>query len=435
MLLVFLANAICVLLASTIPLILVCRTAQMKNPRRYILAAICLEYFLWSLNNYILPAPSSAVEFWLNLLLFALTWYYALPKQRTVATLSIIVYLAAKFLATFVLSLVVYRAADSFHFSTEEISDPHTFAYALMCLVAACVTGPAMYLSHLILKKLLNHRTLSHWLLLILPVPLSQSVLVNIILRLVPYSYQVKGIWTTMVLGILFSILADICFFIGIFKIRKADQLESQVRMAEEQLNTQTGYHRQLQDNILSVNQIRHDLNNQLQAAYYLLEQGESAQVRKQLDVLRESIREKVGPSYSSNLMVDAVLSEKALRCQELGIRLNVSTEIPSELPIENAHLCSAFSNLLDNSIQGALQSGSAQPYIDLRAVLQAGCLVIHCINPSVAGAKGKSADPLRSHGLGLDILDRLAKKYDGSLDASCHDGLFDVTLIFRFTA
>lgn len=435
MLLVFLANAISVIPVSLIPLILVCRTAQMKNPRHYIFAGLCLQYLLWSLNNYILPAPSSVLEFWLNLLLFALTWYCALPKQRTIATLSIIVYMAAMFLATFVLSLAVFRAADFFHFSTEKISDPHTFAYALMCLVSVCITGPAMYLSHLILKKLLNHRTLSQWLLLILPVPLSQAILVNIILRLVPYSYQVKGIWMTMGLGILFSILADICFFIGILKIRKADQLESQVRMAEEQLNTQTGYYRQLQDNILSVNQIRHDLNNQLQAAYYLLEQGERAQVRKQLDVLRESIREKVGPSYSSNLMVDAVLSDKALRCQELGIRLNVSTEIPPELPIENAHLCSAFSNLLDNSIQGTLQSGSAQPYIDLRAVLQAGCLVIHCINPAAAGATGKSADPLRSHGLGLDILDRLAKKYDGSLDASYHDRLFDVTLIFRFAA
>ena len=103
MLPVFLANAICVLPASVIPPILVCRTAQMKNPRRYILAALCLEYFLWSLNNYILPAPSSVVEFWLNLLLFALTWYCALPKHRTVATLSIIVYMAAMFLATFVL--------------------------------------------------------------------------------------------------------------------------------------------------------------------------------------------------------------------------------------------------------------------------------------------------------------------------------------------
>lgn len=435
MLPVFIANAICVLPAAVIPPILVCRTAQMRNPRRYILASLLLEYFLWCLNNYLLPAPSSAAELLLNICLFALAWYYAAPEQRGTATLSIIVYMAAMFLATFVLSLVVYYAADFFHFSTEKISDPHTFAYALMCLVSVCITGPAMYLSHLILKKLLNRRALSHWLLLILPVPLSQAILVNIILRLVPYSYQVKGIWMTMGLGILFSILADICFFIGILKIRKADQLESQVRLAEEQLNTQTGYYRQLQDNILSVNQIRHDLNNQLQAAYYLLEQGESAQVRKQLDVLRESIREKVGPSYSSNLMVDAVLSDKALRCQELGIRLNVSTEIPPELPIENAHLCSAFSNLLDNSIQGALQSDSAQPYIDLRAVLQAGCLVIHCINPAAAGAKGKSADPLRSHGLGLDILDRLAKKYDGSLDASCHDGLFDVTLIFRFTA
>lgn len=435
MLLVFLVNAICVIPSCAIPLVLVCRTAQMKNPKHYIIAGFFLQYLLWALNNYILPAPSSALEFGMNTLIFALAWYCAVPKQRTIALLSIIVYMATAFLTTFVLSLTVFRAADFFHFSVEQITNPRTYSYALMCLVSICFVGPATYLSHLILKKLLSRRVLSHWLLLIVPVPLSQTILVNIILRLVPYSYQVKGIWATMVLGIAFSILADICFFIGILKIRKADQLESLVRMAEEQLNTQTGYYRQLQDNILSINQIRHDLNNQLQAAYYLLEQGETTQVRKQLDVLQESIRNRVGPSYSSNLMVDAVLSEKALRCQELGIRLNVSTEIPPDLPIENAHLCSAFSNLLDNSIQGVLQSGSSQLYIDLRAVLQAGCLIIRCKNPASASTKKASSDPLRSHGLGLDILERLAKKYDGSLDASYHDGLFDVTLIFHFTA
>lgn len=81
------------------------------------------------------------------------------------------------------------------------------------------------------------------------------------------------------------------------------------------------------------------------------------------------------------------------------------------------------------------LQSGSSQLYIDLRAVLQARCLIIRCKNPASASTKKASSDPPRSHGLGLDILKRLAKKYDGSLDASYHDGLFDVTLIFHFTA
>ena len=106
---------------------------------------------------------------------------------------------------------------------------------------------------------------------------------------------------------------------------------------------------------------------------------------------------------------------------------------MPPQLPIENAHLCSAFSNLLDNGIQGASNSGAAEKAIELRAAVQKDCLVIRCRNTAAAPEKKDRSDPLRSHGLGLDILSRLAKTYGGSFQAGYGDGEYTAILILRF--
>lgn len=430
--LIFFVNFVCVLPSTVITLSFVCKTAQMKNPRKYIFTCVCVGYVCWILNNYILPSPSSLIEFMTNLAWSIMTFCWAKPKQRLIAVLSFIVYLGDMFLSVFALSMLVSRLAYAWDISFASMGDAHTLTNALMSIISTCVIFPTQYLCYRVLRFLLNRRTLPEGLLLFLPVPISQAILVNVVLRLTPYSYQIADIRMTMAAGILFSIAADICFFMCISKMRKASQLKNQIRMAEEQLNTQTAYYRQLQDNILTVNQIRHDLSNQLQAAYHLLEKGEQGQARKQLDVLQESIREQVGPSYSNNLMVDAVLTEKAKSCREKGIQLSLAVEIPSKMSIENAHLCSAFSNILDNSICGALESGCEEPYIRLNAVVQKGYLTIRCVNSAVPPQRDKSSDPLRRHGLGLDILGQLAKQYHGNLETSCHAGAFDLTLILR---
>jgi len=372
------------------------------------------------------------IEFVTNLVWAVLTLCWAKPTQRLIAALSFVVYLCAMFLSVFMLSMLVSRLAYAWNIPFANMADTRTLTNALMSFISTCVIFPIQYLCYRVLRFLLIRHTLPEGLLLLLPVPISQAILVNVILRLTPYSYQVPDIRITMAAGILFSIVADISFFIGIAKMRKASQLKNQIRMAEGQLNTQTAYYRQLQDNILTVNQIRHDLNNQLQAAYHLLEKGEQGQARKQLDVLQEKLREQVGPSYSNNLMVDAVLTEKARVCRERGIQLRLTIEIPSEMSIENAHLCSAFSNILDNSIRGALESNREEPYIHMSAITQKGCLTIRCVNSASPPAKECPTDPLRQHGLGLDILRRLAGQYYGNLKTAYHEGMFDLTLILR---
>lgn len=136
---------------------------------------------------------------------------------------------------------------------------------------------------------------------------------------------------------------------------------------------------------------------------------------------------------YCGNLVVDAVLAEKCAECAAKGIGTRIQARLPKELPIDNAHLCSVFSNLLDNSISGSLESGADAPEICLDAFIKAGCMVVRCSNPAKKPARAKrELSPLRSHGLGLDILRQIAASYDGKLDTGYADGVYTTSLILN---
>ena len=97
---------------------------------------------------------------------------------------------------------------------------------------------------------------------------------------------------------------------------------------------------------------IRHDFNNQLAAAYRLIEQGERDSARGLLDHMRDRISANREYQYCGNAIVDAVIIEKEAVCREWHIPLSLELEIYEEQNIEPAHLCSVFSNLLDNAIR-----------------------------------------------------------------------------------
>lgn len=396
----YLAAVSAILLGSGYQYYLVTTNVPFRHPWLFVAVTDLGGAVIWSINNYVLPSGSAAMDLAAILEAILSTVLFATKGNKLKGALAMTVHMAVQIASMYIVGL---------------------FAFPIAAKLA--------------LDWLFRKNQITPWMLCFLPIPISQAIIVNLITRIVPYAGGTGGLPVAYTAAILFSVAADIGFFIGVHRVLQSNQLKDQVRMANEQLEVQTGYYRQLQESILSVNQIRHDLNNQLQAAYRLLEKGETDQVRQQLDGLRDSIQNRVGPRYSNNLMADAVFQDKTRLCREKGIALTISAEIPAELPMANAHLCSALSNILDNSIQGALKSGAEIPGIDLRAVFQAGCLIIRCVNSAAAGAASGSSDPLRIHGLGLEILDRLAKKYSGTLDYAFHDGQFDTTLIFHFEA
>ncbi len=432
----FLANVSLIFLENLLRNVILCKTLPVRWPGGLVWGGTSVMTLLWAVNNYVLKNGVALLDI-VIIFLFVFGFPCLVEKgHRLKGLLTTTIFMAIEVVMMNCLALVAFPIAEQLGYPAEYLVDRTTsFGNAIMILICFPTIFFPTWIVSRILRRSFTDRQFSVWILCFLPVPISQGVILNLITRMRPYTNNVLGMDPAFAVAFLASVAADIGFFYGVNRVQKAERLRRQIRAAEEQLQIQNNYYRQLRENILTINQIRHDLTNQLQAAYALLEQGEQDKARSHLDQLQTGVRDRVGPKFCPNLMVDAVLSEKNRRCREYGVRFDINAQLPQELPIESTHLCSAFSNLLDNSIQAVRDLPDGEKYIELRTALHGDHLIIRCANTADAPSPGKSkSDPLRPHGLGLDILRKIAAEYHGSLETEYHDGLFEATLILKYT-
>ena len=168
-----------------------------------------------------------------------------------------------------------------------------------------------------------------------------------------------------------------------------------------------------------------HDMNKH----YSVLRQmsGEES-VRRYLDELlsqNASIRPVV---QSGNPMLDVIINGKLTQAVNAGVRIElVRTSAPETLPMSDTELCSLMMNLIDNAVDGVLDSGAQQPYIKLDMHVKNGFFVFRLENSARNLEKAKTPAP--GHGLGLKIIRQIVERSDGLLEMEQDVDCYRVTL------
>ena len=406
---------------------------RVRKPLTYTLLTSVLVNVGWVLNNLILPERNIFLEILMYpAIYFTCLMIYVDPAQRLRALLVQALYIYTPTVASLVMGMMIlpiirYTGADARDFLDMQ---GRYYPWISLLINTACVFF--LWGESRILSLLLQPAKESRSLLWFLFIPLSQIVLVTMYGNFFFLGSQYSGELSSFIFAVLLCIASDIVCIIGFRKYSRLQKAARELEETRHQLQLQTDYYRNLQTDILRINNIRHDLKNQLQSALYLMKQGNTPEADRQLELLNRELCKKVGSRYSENLMVDAVLTEKARACEEKNIRLLISAPVPQQVRIESAYLCSAFSNLLDNAVEGTLHSGHPEGPIDLSCDIQGPYLTISCKNPGNQPREKKNTDLLRPHGLGLDILREISRKYDGSFHTDWKDGIFQANLILK---
>lgn len=407
------------------------RVVPMKHPLIYTVLNLIYMNLLWYCNEFILPQPCLTVNFSMMLGCFLLIPMFVDAGKRLLTVFAQICLITVSMLSVALIGSIVSILCLHMHLDTGKLTDYQEPVYCLMSLLVACCTIPMLLLAARWLRNHIQALAQARHLVWILTIPCSQAFLLLMLNQTLGLP-QAPGYWFSLISSLVLCIAADIVCILGYRDFHRLEQLSLRTRQAEHQLSVQNEYYREMQNQILKINQIRHDLKNQLQTAYYLLDQGHPQEVRQQLDLLQGIVQDRVGTRYCENLMVDAVLSEKARVCREKGIDLRIAALVPGNLPVESAHLCSTFSNLLDNAISAVSETGTDAGSIQLRSDVHGNYLCIHCSNPSLIPREDLRKGILRRHGLGTEILSQLAKLYDGSLNMEYQEGFFIVTMTLK---
>lgn len=234
------------------------------------------------------------------------------------------------------------------------------------------------------------------------------------------------------------SIAVDLIIYFIINEYARIANREKQIEIEKVHREMELSYYQQAAKSEEDHRKLKHDIKNQLQAAYVLFDSGDQGRVKAKNIV--ESINDKMDNIekiyYCENSIVNTIMSIKALEAKKNNIKTEVQIGNVDN-SIEDIDLCSIFTNLFDNAIEGCKRNRrSSDNFIKVKVAKKGGYLVVKFVNwcdEELSLNKKRLFTTIKkdkkNHGYGLEILKEIAKKYDGDFKVKAEENVFEALL------
>lgn len=223
------------------------------------------------------------------------------------------------------------------------------------------------------------------------------------------------------------GLLANLAIIFGVNHSVRQD-------FTEQQQSLQIRHFQALLEQRKQIISIKHDIKNHNVALLGLAEAGEWEQLKQYLNQVAESSGISEREIHTGNQIVDAILNEKAAVAGKCGINFLYDVRIPKINYINNYDLCVILGNALDNSLEACDKCEIGRRFIHVRSCTVKSYFLLEIKN-SMATADW--ATPFRSakqdtelHGMGLEHIRSVTKKYHGTVDISIEKGQFCLSLM-----
>jgi len=253
---------------------------------------------------------------------------------------------------------------------------------------------------------------------LFLLLPLSQILLLNGLISIsMQYGYSYSP---AVFAGAIIGFFANLVLLRLLFTNMEKHALEIRLKGFEHMQELERARFEVIEAKQLELAKIRHDFNNQLVTAYRLAEQNKHGEAAGMLDALSAALAETQEKTFCANHVVNVILAEKQKICETAGITLDTNVALEENCGVEPLHLCSVFSNLLDNAINACREIPDS--IIKISALQRGDYIHIKCVNPIPEAAKNGS-------GYGTRILADITERYEGAYNAETIDGQYSAVI------
>lgn len=139
---------------------------------------------------------------------------------------------------------------------------------------------------------------------------------------------------------------------------------------------------------------------------------------------------------FCENKIVDAILYNKSIIAKEYHIPFDVHVSLDNQLTIEPIDLISLYTNLLDNAIEASQLLNEEDRCIEINSRCHESYLIIHISNHIFKNQINHHFQTTKSdknnHGLGMQIIKNVIKKYDGMMDIQTTDTTFQINITLK---
>lgn len=319
-------------------------------------------------------------------------------------------------------------------------ADPEKWEYVIFseCIQIVCLLAAAFYVEKSVaVKKTMKH--LPVWYYVIAAVAGFSASLVN---EWGGWSIsQIKGVPDVILdvydLGMLG--LTEVLYGMGIavviineLRLQHLKEKQDKERLIEQEKL----YYQTLEQHVMEVEKIRHDMKRHMTAVDCYLERGKVEEARKYLREENVKVnRMKEVVHHVGNHIVDVLI---ACECEKMGkdIRLKCEGALPQKYLMNDHDMCAIFSNLLSNAREACEKLKTKEKEIYLWLGESNERLLILVENPiewkvdseQVFGSTTKQE--WRGHGYGLQNVKEAVERNRGMLEIDTDHGKFSVYII-----
>lgn len=250
----------------------------------------------------------------------------------------------------------------------------------------------------------------------------------------IPLSDDQLTTWTILSLLLLLSVL--------FFNLNRQYEMEKEIaRLKEEKLEL-------LENDYMTLNKIHtanarlyHDIHNHIEVMYRYLEQGKINTVIQYLKDLRTPVQEITQIIWTGDEAIDYLINSKMTSARQQNIKTKINIEFPRHTNIRSIDLTVILGNLLDNALEATRVAKEEQRFINLTIRRINNMLIIKVENgfnekPIVSGGELQTSKSDKYlHGWGVKSVLSATEKYDGTIETSCENRIFQAVATLSYQA
>ena len=191
----------------------------------------------------------------------------------------------------------------------------------------------------------------------------------------------------------------------------------------------QKGQYQLSKETIELINHKCHDLKHQVQAIRVVKDEKER---ETYLEKIEKSVQIYSAIVRTGNEILDTILTEKSLICENSGIHINCVADGSLLAFMNPVDLYTLFGNALDNAIEAVRKLESKEKrVIDIMLYERQSVLMLQIVNPMCGEVKFEDGLPLTTkakngyHGYGMKSMLHTIQKYEGHLTTEVKNGCF----------
>ena len=238
------------------------------------------------------------------------------------------------------------------------------------------------------------------------------------------------------VLAVSISLFGIFLLLYEMYRVAKEFTRSSQLDRENQLLGMEARRYTELRTYMENTRRLRHDFRQHLHVIAGLTEAGQLEELKSYLHQYESELSEQRS-ALCANAAVDALAGHYDNEAKQQATPIEWKLELPRQLPLPEADLCTVLGNLLENALHASQRLPPEQRQVRVMARMLSPAMLGIVVENNYDGVLKKQSGILHSTkhegvGVGLVSIETAVHKYSGSLNIETQNHVFRVNVLLN---